>query len=191
MNGMSRAALALALVAVVPLGACSKVEDEEATAEDENVDRTLAVAISQAPDLSTVSSALSDAGLAGVFDGPGSYTILAPNDAAFSKLGASVDELTADENRALLVAVLRDHILPGHVTPETIRDSVQQNGGPVGMRTLGDGKVTFSVDGKTIAVAGADGRKAQIDGPAQVANNGVVIPLDSLLKTPQPVAAAQ
>lgn len=190
MNGMSRAALALALAALVPLGACSKTDDEVAGA-DETIDRTLAVAISQAPELSTVSSALSEAGLSGVFDGPGSYTILAPKDDAFSKLGDSAEELTADENRALLVAVLRDHILPGHVTPETIRQSIEQNGGPVGMRTLGDGTVTFSVDGETIVVEGDAGAKARIDGTARVASNGVVIPLDNLLKTPQPVAAAQ
>ena len=192
MTALTRAAaLALALTTLAPLTACSQTEEEGAPQRDKNVERTLAVAITGAPELSTVSAALTDAGLAGVFDGPGSYTILAPNDAAFAKLGGSAGQLTAEDNRALLVAVLRDHILPGHVTPDTIRESIKQNGGPVGMRTLGEGAVTFSLDGDTIAIEGVGGRTARTRGEAHVASNGVVIPIDGLLKAPQPAAAAQ
>lgn len=189
MNLMPRAALALALSVLVPLGACSKVEDGETASEGENVDRTLAAAISQSSELSTVSDSLSEAGLAGVFDGPGSYTVLAPQDDAFAKLGDGAKELTAAENKALLVAVLRDHILPGHVTPDAIRQAVEDKGGPVSMRTLGEGTVTFSADGDAIAVTGDQGMKARLDGEALLASNGVVIPVDGLLKAPRPVAA--
>jgi uncharacterized protein (AIM24 family) len=52
------------------------------------------------------------------------------------------------------------------------------------MRTLGDGMVTFSVDGDVITATGTDGTKAKIDGAALVASNGVVLPLDGVVKSP-------
>lgn len=189
MNALSRAAAPLALAAALALGACSQEGDGDPAAMDEKVDRTLAAAIAQAPGLSTVASSLSEAGLAGVFDGPGSYTILAPDDQAFAKLGENADELTAAENRALLVAVLRDHVLPGHITPDAIRQAIEANGGPVSMRTLGEGTVEFSLDSEAITVAGDEGMRAQTEGSALIASNGVVIPLDGLLKAPKPIAA--
>jgi uncharacterized surface protein with fasciclin (FAS1) repeats len=187
MTQFRSAAAALALVALVPLGACSKVDDNDAGQDTGKVDRTLASAIAGAPELSHVASALSDAGLAGVFDGPGSYTVLAPDDDAFAKLGEREDELTSDEEKPVLVAVLRDHILPGHLTVDAIRKAIENKGGPVEMRTLGEGTVKFSLAGDAIAVAGDDGMHAKIDGTPLAASNGVVIPIDGLLKAPQPV----
>lgn len=183
------ATAALALVALAPLGACSKNDSATPTAtETDGADRTLAAAIADAPGLSHVSSALSDAGLAGVFDGPGSYTVLAPDDEAFAKLGDAEDELTSGEEKPVMVAVLRDHILPGHLTPDAIRKAIADQGGAVQMRTLGEGTVKFTLDGDTIAVAGDDGMTAKVDGAALAASNGVVIPIDGLLKQPQPNA---
>jgi uncharacterized surface protein with fasciclin (FAS1) repeats len=178
---------ALSLAALVPLGGCTKAEDDAAGAEEQVSDRTLAAAIAHAPGLTNVSSALSDAGLAGVFDGPGSYTVLAPDDQAFAQLEGG-RELTSDDAKPLLVAVLRDHIVPGHMTPEAIREAIAKKGGPVEVTTLGDGTLTFSTQGDDIAVAGQGGLRAKLDGSALTASNGVVIPIDGLLKKPQPIA---
>jgi uncharacterized surface protein with fasciclin (FAS1) repeats len=187
MKHLRSAATALALAALLPLGACSKADEDTAgQQQDGKVDRTLAAAIADAPDLSQVSSALSDSGLAGVFDGPGSYTVLAPDDDAFGKL-AGQEELTSGEGKPVLVAVLRDHILPGHLTVDAIRKAIEDNGGPVEMRTLGDGTVTFSLEGERIAIAGDNGMNAHVEGAALPASNGVVIPIDGLLKAPKPV----
>jgi uncharacterized surface protein with fasciclin (FAS1) repeats len=182
-------AAALALVAIVPLGGCSKADDGEATSQAEGgtVDRTLAAAIADAPQLSHVASALSNAGLAGVFDGPGSYTVLAPDDDAFASFGDGEQELTSAEERPVMVAVLRDHILPGHLTVDAIRKAIEAKGGPVEMRTLGEGTVEFSLAGDDIAVTSDDGMKAKVDGAELAASNGAVIPIDGLLKAPRPV----
>ena len=189
MKALHCAAGALALAAAIPLGACSKVDEDRTDAAEGEVDRTLASAISGAPELTVVSDALSDAGLAGVFDGPGSYTVLAPEDDAFDRLGEDAREMTSAEARPVLVAVLRDHILPGHLTPESIRAAVTEQGGPVRVRTLGEGTVSFSLEGETIRVESDDGMRATVDGAALTANNGVVIPIDGLLKAPQPQPA--
>lgn len=188
MNTTRTALAALSLLAIVPLGACSKADDEAAGTEEPAVDRTLAAAISDAPGLTNVSSALSDAGLVGIFDGPGSYTVLAPDDDAFSTLGEGKDELTSPDGKPILVAVLRDHIVPGHMTPDAIRDAIERKGGPVEVRTLGDGTVRFAASGEDIVITGEDGMRAKVNGAALAASNGVVIPIDGLLKKPQPIA---
>lgn len=182
-------AAAAALAVLAPLAACSGGESTpEATGAAEG-NGTLAAAISGAPELSTVSGALAEAGLANVFDGPGSYTILAPDDDAFAGLGEDGKALTSEEHRAELVAVLRGHILPGHLTPEAIRKAIADKKGPVTMTTLDDEQVTFSADGDAITVTGADGPKATIDGKALVASNGVVLPVDGFVKRAAPVPA--
>ena len=181
------AAAALALLA--GCGAEEKGADEVA-ASSNDTDRTLAAAIGDAPGLTTISGALSEAGLASVFDGPGSYTILAPDDDAFAKLGDKGKTLSEAEHRAELVAILRGHILPGHLTPDAIKKAIATKKGPVTMTTLADSTVTFASSGDTITVSGEDGAKATINGEALVASNGVVLPLDGLVKTAEPAPAS-
>lgn len=175
---------------LVPLGACSDSETAAPATTSEAGNGTLAAALGSAPGLTTVSTALSDAGLGDVFDGPGSYTLLAPDDDAFAKLGDDGKTLTEPEHRAELVALLRGHILPGHLTPDAIRKAIAEKKGPVTMRTLADSTVTFGADGDTITATGADGAKARIDGEALIATNGVVLPIDGLVKSADPTKAS-
>jgi uncharacterized surface protein with fasciclin (FAS1) repeats len=181
-----------AMTALMPLGACSNENNAtpagKTTVEAGN--RTLAATIGEAPGLTTVSTALTEAGLGDVFDGPGSYTVLAPDDDAFSKLGEEGKTITEPAHRAELVALLRGHILPGHLTPDAIRKAIGEKKGPVTMRTLGDGMVTFGIEGDAITATGADGTKARIDGSALVASNGVVLPLDGVVKSPKSATAS-
>lgn len=173
---------AASLAALIPLGACSQGADDAPAAEGEAERQTLAAAIGGAPGLSTLSDALSGAGLADVFDGPGSYTVLAPDDDAFATLGEDGKALTDPANRAELVAILRGHILPGHLTPDAIKKAIADKKGPVTMRTLADSMVTFSAEGDAISIAGESGARARVDGDALVASNGVVLPVDGLVK---------
>jgi uncharacterized surface protein with fasciclin (FAS1) repeats len=183
-------AAAAALVLIAPLAACSdgKTETAEPGAA-ETPRQTLATEIAGASNLTTVAGALSGAGLGEVFDGPGSYTVLAPDDEAFAALGDTGKTLTTPEHRAELVAILRGHILPGHLTLDAIRAAIADKKGPVSMRTLSDGMVTFSQAGDVLSVAGPDGAKATIDGNAIEATNGVVLPIDGLVKSAEPVAS--
>ena len=111
----------MAAVCLAGVSACSDEAEEpnsEASAEPSN--ETLASSLNDAPGLTTVASGLGDSGLAKVFDGTASYTLLAPTDDAFGKLGDKMNTLKGPENRAAMAAILRDHILPGHLTPTDI-----------------------------------------------------------------------
>jgi len=189
MSNFRHIATAAALAALIPLGACSQGADDAPAAESDGEGETLAAAIGGAPGLTTLSDALSGAGLADVFDGPGSYTVLAPDDDAFATLGEDGKALTDPANRAELVAILRGHILPGHLTPDAIKKAIADKKGPVTMTTLADGEVTFAAAGDAITVTGEDGAKATIDGEALVASNGVVLPLDGFIKSAEPAPA--
>lgn len=192
MTGIRPIAAAAALALLTPLAACSDADTASKTdagGEGDASQRTLASAIGEGPGLTTVSTALSEAGLGDVFDGPGSYTVLAPGDDAFIKLGDGGKTLTEAERRAELVALLRGHVLPGHLTPAAIKKAIADKKGPVTMRTLDDGAVTFAADGDAITVTGKDGSKARIAGEALVASNGVVLPLDGFVKKTPPAPA--
>ena len=182
-----RVLAALAATAALALAGCSGEQDgsaaqptaRAAAAGDEN----LVATIGGADGFSVASETLKDAGLAQVFEGAAAYTVLLPNDAAFAKLGEAGKELRSAEERPALVAVLRDHIVPGYLTPDDIAKAIELDSDhSVAMRTMGGHMLTFTSDGGTIAVAGEDGSKAKFAGEALRASNGVAIPLDGMLK---------
>ena len=142
---------------------------------------TLASALSSSDGMATVSDALKEAQLADLLDGVAAYTLLAPDDDAFTALGDEGETLLEPEQRAILVALLRDHLLVGHVTPDAIRSAIEDGGGQAAMATLGGTTVTFELEGDALAVIGPGGSRANIERPAIEAENGVALPLDGVL----------
>ena len=177
---------ALAVSGLIALPACSGTNDGAETETEVQTDGTgtLAAALGTVPDLSTVSGALVTTNLNSVFDGVGSYTLLAPTNEAFEALGAQGETLMSEEQRPILVGVLRDHILPGYMQPEDIVKAIDTKGGSVSMTTLGGSEVSFTREGETITVTRDDGSSATVAGTAVAAANGVVIPIGGVL-TPQ------
>jgi len=177
----------LALTAAALLGACSGKSSPDAStsgsAAAAEPTGNLTEALGDRPDLSTVRAALKDTGIATAFEGKASYTLLAPTDGAFAKLGESGKALMQEEDRAALAQVLRDHTLPGTVTLDDINAAV--NGAKDGiakMPSLGSGAVSFSRSGTDLVVTGPDGTSGRIDGRTVLATNGVIIPIDTVLK---------
>jgi uncharacterized surface protein with fasciclin (FAS1) repeats len=177
---MNRALVALAAAALALQG-CSgdKAGNEPAEASNE----TLAGLIMEADGMTTVAGVLGEAGLAQVFDGAASYTFLAPQDSAFEALGEAGEVLTSAEQRPAMVAVLRDHMVPGYLTPDDIRRAIEAaDDGSVAMRTMGGHTVTFTGEGEAITVTSEDGATARFAGEALLGSNGVAIPLDAVLR---------
>lgn len=163
------------------LAACSGESEtgEEATAEPSS--QTLAALVAQADELSAVSATLEDAGLAQVFDGVAAYTLLAPRDAAFESLGEAGETLRSADQRPAMVAVLRDHIVPGYLTPADIAKAVElDDDGKVAMRTMAGHTLTFASQDGAITATGEDGATVRFAGDALLATNGVAIPVDGL-----------
>jgi uncharacterized surface protein with fasciclin (FAS1) repeats len=188
---ISKTLAALGAASLLALAACSndsKNQANDASPASEPSGQTLAQAIAATDDLSTVSGALRTSGLAQVFDGGGSYTILAPDNDAFAKLGDAGKPLTEPENSAEMAAVLRDHIVPGYLTPDDIKAAIDAQHGAAKVQTMGSHKLTFTRDGDNLKVTGEDGSQALVAGDAVKAGNGVAIPIDGVLKKVTPAA---
>ena len=192
-----RMAALAAAGAVLLLAACGSDGDGDGdgsgTEASEVSGETLAELIADQDDLSVVSGTLSDAGLAQAFDGVAAYTILTPTDETFEKLGEQGRTLRAPEQRPAMVAILRDHIVPGYLTPDDIAKAIElEEDGAVEMRTMGNHTVTFTGEGDTITVTSEDGSSAKFAaGDTLRASNGVAIPVDGLLKQVATAAAPQ
>lgn len=176
--------LGAAALAMLPLVAgCGEGAQDITTihaTKDESTS-TLSAVLTADGQMGTLRDAFAKGGLASLFEEPGSYTLLAPTDDAFAKLGDVETDLLSDEQRPLLVGVLRNHLLPGHITPEAIAEAIKAKGGPVTMTTLGGGKLTFTQDGEQLSATLADGTSANIAGTSVSTSNGVLIPLDAVL----------
>ncbi|MCB2078556.1 MAG: fasciclin domain-containing protein [Novosphingobium sp.] len=173
-------ALAFAAIAMVPLAACS----DNADVAGAETAQSMKDALDENGDLSSFAEALEDTGLAGIFDGPSSYTVLAPVNDAFPSLPEAGEDQSEDQRKPMLAAILRDHILPGTVMPDDIKASLQTSDGPPpSMATMGNGTVTFSLDGDQIVATGASGQRAILDGTPVRTTHGVVIPISGSLRS--------
>jgi uncharacterized surface protein with fasciclin (FAS1) repeats len=64
----------------------------------------------------TLLAAATAAGLADDLSGPGPFTVFAPTDAAFARLGAgTIEDLLKPENREKLATILKYHVVSGAV----------------------------------------------------------------------------
>jgi len=73
--------------------------------------------------LTTLEAAIRKAGILGVLDGPGPFTVFAPTDRAFSKVPSKLlDFLLEDGNESVLATVLQYHVYSGKVKSASIAD---------------------------------------------------------------------
>lgn len=173
---------ALAASISLAAAACSSSDDDSSTLTTEEAsEKTVAALLGGDDRFSAISEVLTDTGVASAFDGAGAYTVLAPENDALGALSGGDDAVAGQERRVLLIALLRQHILPGEVTPTSIREAVEASGGSVEMRNLAGGLVTFSLDGDAIVIGGEGDASTRIAGDTMVGSNGAVIPVEGPL----------
>lgn len=171
------------LAAALMLQGCSQEAGGEKAPSSQSGEKDLTKAIGDKADLSKVSAALKSTGLAGIFANAGSYTLLAPTDAAFATLGDKAKALESEQDRAALTAVVRDHLVPGYLTREDIAKAIDANAGkPVKMSTLGSGELSFAKAGDAITVTAKDGSSGRLSGDAVGAGPSIALPIDAVLK---------
>jgi len=130
---------------------------------------TIATIVFSDPDLIALSAALEQAGMLEVLDGPGPFTLFAPNAEAFSALPQDqLDALLADPEA--LTQVLNNHVINSVATSSDVAD--------IGMLTTLDG-VNLDVEADT------DGNILVGDSvvviPDIQASNGVIHIIDTVL----------
>ena len=122
------------------------------------------------------------AGLDATLAGPGPYTVLVPNDAAFDKMPAgALDALMKPEGRSDLTAVLTYHILPGTILDADIAKAIDAGKGKAQLPTMGGGTLTATREGDAIILSDKAGTKARLVGAEDQRSNGVVHHIDAVM----------
>lgn len=119
----------------------------------------------------TLAKALTEAGLVEALKGEGPFTVFAPNDEAFEKLGKeTLEEVLKDKEK--LTAILKYHVVSGKVPAKTVV-------------TL-DGKSAKTLGGKEVKIEVKDG-KVVLNGKINViktdimCKNGIIHVIDAVL----------
>jgi transforming growth factor-beta-induced protein len=124
--------------------------------------------------LKTLVTALDAANLTDTFDGSTVYTVFAPTNEAFDKLGDAVACLLKPENKAALTEVLTYHVVQGYDLASDITDGLK-------VTTLEKEKLTFKIDNTTVLIDTTSGSTANVTIPNVYATNGVVHVIDAVL----------
>lgn len=125
--------------------------------------------IANSPQHTTLETAINAAGLASTLSGPGTFTVFAPTDAAFSAVPqATLDALLADPN-GLLTDVLLHHVVGSVAMSNSLMNGQQ-------IPTLFGDNLTVTIAGPTVSIDNAVVTMADIP-----ANNGVVHVINAVL----------
>lgn len=140
--------------------------------------------VEEAEGLATAGRLLKAAGLEKTLTGPGSYTVFAPSDDAFAALPEDERKLLdSEEGRPQLVALLRQHITPGYVTPGDFSTAVARSGPRVEIASLGAAPIVVRQQGEAILLGTGDGA-ARIIGGSVPLGNSIVYRIDRVLPPP-------
>jgi uncharacterized surface protein with fasciclin (FAS1) repeats len=170
---------------IAAIGACKA----EKKAEPEAVQiRTVAAPVknlvgvlASAPDLATLSHLVSGAGLQQVLGGRASYTIFAPTDAAFASLpGEQRNQLESADGRPQLIALLRQHIAPGYITPVDIERGLARTGAGNQLATVGAAPISLRKQGASLLIGNSDYAPRVVGAPL-TATNGMIYRIDRVL----------
>lgn len=182
---MNRLTNAVALgAAFLALGACGdngagngSVQTSEAA--DAAGDKTVAAGLDANGRFMAAAKA---AGLDQTLAGPGPYTVIVADDAAYDALPAGTyDDWLKPENRAQLTGVITNMILPGTVLAEDISKAIDNGKGKAVLATMGGGTLTAAKENGKIVLTSASGNKAVVTQADDKFTNGVVHHVDGVL----------
>nr|WP_313417048.1 fasciclin domain-containing protein [Brevundimonas diminuta] len=138
---------------------------------------------SKAPNLTTLVGALQAAGLTERLQGPGPFTVFAPDNAAFDKIPAATREgLMQPAQKADLTKLLTYHVVPGRLTAADIAAQAQANGGTATLTTVqGEKLMVKDAGGGKWQITDAKGGTSTITQADVAQSNGVVHVVDTVL----------
>jgi uncharacterized surface protein with fasciclin (FAS1) repeats len=126
-------------------------------------------------DLTTLTAALGAANLVDTLDGKTVYTVFAPTDEAFAKLGDdTVQCLLKKENLDALTSVLEYHVIAGYDLSSAITDGLE-------LETLEKEKISFAIADGNVTLTSTSGNSATVTAADVYATNGVVHVIDAVL----------
>jgi uncharacterized surface protein with fasciclin (FAS1) repeats len=133
-------------------------------------------------DHTTLVTAVKAAGLVETLKGDGPFTVFAPTNAAFDKLPAgTVETLVKPESKEKLTGILTYHVVAGKVDSKSLAKLIKDGNGTYSAATVQGGNLTFTMKGKDIQVADANGGTAIVTIADVNQKNGVIHVIDAVL----------
>jgi len=134
------------------------------------------------PDLSTLTAAVTAAGLVETLQGDGPFTVFAPTNAAFDALpDGTVATLLKPENKAMLTNILTSHVVAGNLSAADIVAAVDANGGKLTVETLSGAKLKVMKYGDTLKIKDESGNKSKVAIADIMKSNGTVHVISGVL----------
>ena len=144
--------------------------------------KPIAANASAASNLTTLVSAVKQAGLVETLSGPGPFTVFAPTNDAFSKVPKdTLDGLMKPASKASLKKLLTYHVVPGKLTAADLAKKIKDGGGKAMLKTVEGEMLTLTMDGGMVKIAGQGGSTAMVTQADVKQSNGVVHVVDGVL----------
>ena len=181
---------ALALVACsgsekAPAATDTEVVQNDAMATDTLVasepmgNKTIVELAQGNPQLSTLVTAVTAAGLGETLSGTGPFTVFAPSNDAFAKVDkATLDGLLQPASKGVLLTY---HVVAGNVKSGDLANMIVDGKGTATIKTLNGGNLKASMAGDKIVLTDAKGGKSTVTEADVVASNGTVHVVDTVL----------
>jgi uncharacterized surface protein with fasciclin (FAS1) repeats len=147
-------------------------------AENKNI-----VALAQGdPQVSTLVSAITAAGLGETLSGTGPFTVFAPSNDAFAKLDkATLDGLMIPASKDKLAALLKYHVVAGNVKSGDLAKLITDGKGSATVKTVNGGSLKAGMNGDKIVLTDAKGGKSTVTAADMVASNGTIHLVDTVV----------
>lgn len=166
----------------------TEVVQDDAMASDTMVateatgDKTIVALAQGNPQVSTLVTAITAAGLGETLSGAGPFTVFAPSNDAFAKVDkATLDGLMVPASKDKLAALLKYHVVAGNVKSGDLAKMIADGKGTATVKTLNGGSLKASMDGDKIVLTDAKGGKSTVTAPDMVASNGTVHVVDTVV----------
>jgi uncharacterized surface protein with fasciclin (FAS1) repeats len=131
------------------------------------------------PQLSTLVTAVTAAGLGETLSGTGPFTVFAPSNDAFAKVDkATLDGLLQPASKGVLLTY---HVVAGNVKSGDLAKMIVDGKGTATIKTLNGGSLKASMAGDKIVLTDAKGGKSTVTEADVVASNGTVHVVDTVL----------
>jgi len=184
-------------LSALALSACSgskpaptetEVVQDDAMASDTIVatepvgDQTIVALAQGNPQVSTLVTAITAAGLGETLSGTGPFTVFAPSNAAFAKVDkATLDGFLKPESKAKLASLLTYHVVAGNVKSGDLAKLIADGKGTATVKTLNGGSLKASMDGSKIVLTDAKGGKSTVTAADMAASNGTIHLVDTVV----------
>ncbi len=136
-------------------------------------DETITESVASNSDLTSLNTAVGAAGLESTLEQPGPYTVFAPNNDAFAKLGSRLDSLLQPGAKGDLANILKFHVVSGELNVKDLKDDEL-------LTTLQGTRLRVSKKGNTVTIGNSLGKTTIVAADAD-ASNGVIHTVDTVL----------